>query len=85
MKLKLVYIIVAIVVLFTGGYFLYPELTPGIRQCPDVWIQNDMPGITSSSQWPRQYFIIDGERKEIKDYNINWIKLHCSVKVDHVS
>jgi len=32
----------------------------------------------------RQYFIINGERKKIKDYDLDWIENNCSVKIEYV-
>ncbi len=48
-----------------------------LRICPDEWIENRMPGPNAQV---RQYFIIEGERKEIDAYDLEWIKKNCTVK-----
>ena len=50
-----------------------------IRQCPDEWIQNNMPSVSSEAR-ANEYFIINGERKELKDYDMQWIKKHCNIE-----
>ncbi len=54
-----------------------------LRVCPDEWYEDRMPQMVSdSSEKPilNQYFIIAEERKEIKDYDIEWIKKNCPIK-----
>lgn len=55
-----------------------------IQECPDKWIHDRMPRIGEGNDPPAQYFIIDGQRKEIKDYDLEWVKANCSVKVQGV-
>lgn len=45
------------------------------RVCPDQWIENRMPGLQPVSQ----YFIINGKRVAVEQYDIEWIKANCSV------
>ena len=54
-----------------------------IKECPNEWIQDRMP-TAENDNTAKQYFVIKGERKEIKDYDINWIKSTCSVQVRYV-
>lgn len=49
-----------------------------LRVCPEEWIQNKMPGI--EGQEAKEYFIIEGKRREIKEFDLEWIKKNCSVK-----
>lgn len=52
-----------------------------LRVCPDEWYENKMPMVISDSAVEKQttqYFIIAGERKELKDYDVEWIKLNCT-------
>jgi len=51
-----------------------------IRECPDSWIENRMPGVSDKPDEKRQYFIVDGERKEIEEYDLEWIKQNCDIK-----
>lgn len=54
-----------------------------IQACPDEWIEDRMPTVGNNDS-SRQYFIIDGGRKEVTDYDVDWIKTHCSVKMQAV-
>lgn len=44
------------------------------RVCPDAWIKNVMPPRGGS-----EYFSISGERAEIADYDVEWIRVSCKV------
>lgn len=83
-------IILPLIALGTIGYlFIKGEGDPSsipeeksekIRICPDSWIENRMPGPPQEINKNRQYFIIDGERREIDDYDLDWIKENCDIK-----
>ncbi len=48
--------------------------------CPDEWILNQMPcGGEGCNEFPREYFIIDGERRELEEFNVDWIKENCDL------
>lgn len=49
-----------------------------LRVCPEEWIQNKMPGI--EGQEAKEYFILEGKRREIKEFDLEWVKKNCSVK-----
>ena len=51
-----------------------------IRECPDAWIDNRIPGVLEGVKEKRQYFIFDGERKEIDYYDLEWIKENCDIE-----
>lgn len=46
------------------------------RICPDQWYENRMP--TNIPPYP-QYLIVNGDRAEIKDFDIEWIQKNCEV------
>ncbi len=50
-----------------------------LQLCPDEWIENRMPSAGTPSQ-ADQYFILNGERRELKDFDLEWIRKNCSVK-----
>lgn len=52
---------------------------PSLKICPDEWIENRAPREVGDNS-PNQYFIIKGERQEIKNYDVEWIKNNCSTK-----
>lgn len=49
-----------------------------LRVCPEEWIQNKMPSTNSTE--PNEYFILDGKRKELKEFDLEWIKSNCTIK-----
>lgn len=55
-----------------------------IQKCPDQWIENRMPGPTERLPHQRQYFIIDGKRQEIINYDLDWILIYCPIDVEYV-
>lgn len=50
-------------------------------ECPDEKIVNRMPGPGSSGS---EYYIKNGERKEISDYDAAWVSANCNVPVQEV-
>ncbi len=48
--------------------------------CPDSWIINKMPGPKLKEKLNEQYFILNGERKELSDFNMVWVQQNCSLK-----
>jgi hypothetical protein len=53
-----------------------------IRECPDEWIADRMPCVCGPEDncelcKNREYFIVDGERKDVKDYDVAWIEENC--------
>lgn len=49
-----------------------------LKVCPEEWIQNKMPG--PESQEAKEYFILEGKRRELKEFDLDWIKKNCIVK-----
>lgn len=52
-----------------------------LRDCPQTWYDNRMPGIVEPGQ-PRpvtQYFIYKGERHELTEFDMNWVKANCNL------
>ncbi len=49
-----------------------------IQACPEEWIQNNMPGLESKDV--KEYFIYEGQRRELKEFDLEWIKKNCNVK-----
>ncbi len=88
--------VITMLALISVGVYLYKSYgknlsntpTSLIRQCPDSWTQNDMPTIINPgdvqlTDEQRQSFIIDGEKKDITKYDIEWVKSQCPVKLVH--
>lgn len=49
-----------------------------LRACPDEWIENRMPSVGSTGSV--QYFILEGKRRELSEFDLDWIKQHCNLK-----
>jgi hypothetical protein len=49
-----------------------------IQACPEEWIKNKMPSppIKEASE----YFIYQGNRRELKEFDLEWIKINCNIK-----
>ena len=65
------------------GYFIFSPKTPlensKLKICPDEWINNQMPTPVGSNNPPPQYFIVNGERRELSEFDVDWIKENCEV------
>jgi hypothetical protein len=57
-----------------------------IQQCPDEWIMNEEPclyeddengEITGCDDPTREYYILDGERQEIVEFDKEWVDDNC--------
>lgn len=49
-----------------------------IKACPEEWIQNKMPG--PESKEVKEYFIYEGNRRELKEFDLEWIQKNCNIK-----
>lgn len=48
-----------------------------LQICPDIWIENKMPREIPGVA--RDYFIIGGERRELKEFDMVWIEENCDL------
>jgi len=59
------------------------EKVVGLQFCPDEWIDNQMPTtIELGSEMPtrRDYYRADGVRREISEFDENWVKENCDLE-----
>ena len=49
-----------------------------IQACPEEWFQNKMPG--PASKEASEYFIYEGKRRELKEFDLAWIQKNCDIK-----
>lgn len=55
-----------------------------MQVCPDEWWQNDMPAIDSQKPAKdRQYYILNGQRRELGEFDTNWVSKNCKVELMH--
>ncbi|MBS3163344.1 hypothetical protein J4427_01515 [Candidatus Woesearchaeota archaeon] len=54
-----------------------------LRICPDGWIVNLMPGpsCVSKNCINREYFIVNNSRRELEEFDLNWIKMNCKTNI----
>lgn len=57
--------------------------TSKLEFCPDEKIDNRMP-TTSGNNTPREYYIYQGKRYEISQFNATWVEQHCTITVQTV-
>lgn len=62
------------------------QTLPGslLRDCPEEWYENRMPGIIGPNDVPKEYFVYKGVRRELYEFDVNWVKTNCSVKSEAV-
>lgn len=48
-----------------------------LKTCPEEWIQNRMPGPGTNFE---EYYIVDGKRRELKEFDLEWVKKNCNIK-----
>ncbi len=53
-----------------------------LQVCPDEMIDNQMP--TYDTQTTNRYYIVNGQRHEIAEFDGNWVSTNCTVKVQTV-
>jgi hypothetical protein len=54
-----------------------------LKECPDEMIINKMPSIDDSNT-DNSYYIKDGKRREISEYDAVWVNMNCKLKVQEV-
>lgn len=60
-----------------------PNLNTTLKQCPDKWIDNQMPS-TDPKNSEKQYFILNGVRRELVEFDLEWIEKNCNLKKQQV-
>jgi hypothetical protein len=50
-----------------------------LQICPDEWIQDDQPIITGTEE-SRQYYILKGKRRELSEFDKEWITKNCKLE-----
>ena len=65
-----------------------PEFSK-LQVCPDAWYKNEQPCVYKDSpaeceQQRKEYFIIDGKRKELEGIDVEWVKENCEVNKPQV-
>jgi len=70
-------VLVVVVIAAAVSYGIYrPSISP--QECPDEKIINRMPSVGASSI-PSTYYIQDGARREVSEYDADWVSTNCTV------
>lgn len=56
-----------------------------LKICPDERIENHMPTIGISNQPANSYYIINGMRREITEFDTNWVQNNCTIPTQVVN
>lgn len=60
-----------------------------LQVCPEKWYKNEQPCVykdspTECKQQQKEYFIINGERKEMEEVDVEWVKQNCEINKPEV-
>ncbi len=55
-----------------------------LKICPDSKIKNQMPTVQSDNNPMSVYFILNGQRRELSEFDLNWVGSNCNVKEEVV-
>jgi hypothetical protein len=50
-----------------------------LRGCPSLEIYNQMPSVSAAQNQPAEYYIFDGQRHELAEFDQTWIQANCTV------
>lgn len=79
----IVFISIKLSVLYMKPQANTPNLKMKLQQCPDEWIDNQMP-LTDQKKVETQYFILNGKRRELTEFDLEWIQKNCGLKKQEV-
>lgn len=53
-----------------------------LRLCPAEWIVDEMPeiGKPDLNDPPKEYFIYQGVRRDLSEFDVDWVKVNCDVE-----
>ncbi len=55
----------------------------GLEVCPDHWYDNQMPSYEPNIS-STQYFVLDGERRELNEFDVDWVMDNCDLEIEVV-
>jgi hypothetical protein len=66
--------------------FADTETNTGLKNCPETKIVNRMPMVIDPRQEPpiNSYFILDGARRELSEFDLSWVESSCEVFIQEV-
>lgn len=84
--MKAIYFVLGIILFASCGNVKEQKDDGLIRDCPDEKIVDKMPKIIAEGEanMPNTYFIYQGERKELTDFDLDWVNENCNVEETEV-
>ncbi|HEU5187037.1 MAG TPA: hypothetical protein VFT87_00890 [Candidatus Saccharimonadales bacterium] len=80
-RTKIILLVALAVIAVTAITIWFWRVGPNKRQvCPEAWYDNHMPGPAERTAGSSQYFIVNGQRVEFAELDVDWVKANCSVK-----
>lgn len=83
--MKKLFIILLVAFFLVGAYTYFKGLPSNAkevfvpnRQCPEAWFNDKMP-IIGEDPVSAEYLVVDGERKEVFEMDLEWIKENCEI------
>lgn len=67
--------------------WLPPIPTPSflrLRACPELMFTNSQPSFEGDATSEYSYFIYKDERRELSEFDLDWVENHCSVSNQRV-
>lgn len=55
-----------------------------LKECPTFKVINQMPTTIPNNNPPSTYFILNGERREMAEFDLSWISKNCSIETQTV-
>lgn len=50
-----------------------------LQECPEAWYENRMPSVFEDTREESQYFVYKGERRELTEFDLGWVKKNCGI------
>lgn len=59
-----------------------PHKQEPLRVCPQEWIVNRMPMVLPEGKAAprREYFILNGQRRELREFDLRWLRANCLLR-----
>ncbi|MBT4209397.1 MAG: hypothetical protein HOE19_00530 [Candidatus Komeilibacteria bacterium] len=71
-------VLLVVIILGAGYYFWQQFQNNKLQVCPDRWTDNQELPIVPGKE--TQYFIIDGARRELDEFDLDWVKENCDIE-----
>lgn len=75
-----IHIVIGIIKGDSNNPIIPAEPEEKLQVCPDEWIDNQMPGTFEQRDHQRQYYILDGKRREISEFDSDWVSKNCNLE-----